>query len=205
MSRLVTTHLMRLDVFLERPGVFSDRPWTIVVTESNLGLVTTFRMSWWPVPNVSCAGGLPRSECSALAGTQEYLRDARIRADWQRGFINNFANQVGDGCDVTNFVTGTINDLATNLFTSNSDGVKSILNCLRTQLLQYRSFSSEALGRNNAFSSKRLAFSGKCGADGRVVNTMQDDLCIALQICMFASALVAQRRTTFFPHDTIST
>jgi hypothetical protein len=96
-------------------------------------------------------------------------------------------------------------NLATNLFTSNSDGVKSVLNCLRTQLLQYRSFSSEALGRNNAFSSKRLAFSGKCGADGRVVNTMQDDLCIALQICMFASALVAQRRTNFFPHDTIST
>lgn len=101
---------MRLDLFLERPGVFNDRPWTIVVTESNLGLVTTFRMSWWPVPTVSCAGGLPRSECSALAGTQEYLRDARIRADWQRGFINNFANQVGDGCDVTNCVTGTINE-----------------------------------------------------------------------------------------------
>lgn len=96
--------------------------------------------------------------------------------------------------------------LSDNLFSAFSkEGSSALLATLQTQLLQYRSFHNEDTGKAGVFSGRKIGFSGKCGSDGRLVATMQDDLCIALQICMFASAFVVQRRTTFFPHGMIET
>ena len=91
------------------------------------------------------------------------------------------------------------------LFTNSSDGVASLLQMLQTQLLQYRAFKGEDGTNVSAFAPKKIGFSGKCGANGKIVATMQDDMCIALQICMFASAFVIQRKTSFFPHNIILT
>ena len=84
-------------------------------------------------------------------------------------------------------------------FTNDPGGTISVLKELQTQLLHYRSFRGEDALRVSAFVSTKICFFGKCGAGGRIVATMPDDLCIDLQICMFASAFVVQRRTPFPP------
>ena len=91
------------------------------------------------------------------------------------------------------------------LFTNSSEGTEPLLQVLKTQLLQYRAFKGEDGSNVSAFAPKKIGFSGKCGATGKIVATMQDDMCIALQICMFASAFVVQRKTSFFPHSLIPT
>jgi hypothetical protein len=40
MVAIITRHLHKLERFLTKPGAFRQRPWVVVVTESNLGLVT---------------------------------------------------------------------------------------------------------------------------------------------------------------------
>ena len=84
-----------------------------------------------------------------------------------------------------------------------SDDADSCLKTLKKQLESYRMLSSE-VGRSNVFGTAKVTYSGKVGADGKLVpGALQDDLCIALQMAAFWSSYVIQRKCKFLDYASL--
>ena len=84
-----------------------------------------------------------------------------------------------------------------------SDDADTCLKTLKKQLESYRMLSSE-LGRSNVFGAPKVTYSGKVGADGKMVpGALQDDLCIAMQMAAFWSAYVLQRKCKFLDYASV--
>ena len=82
-----------------------------------------------------------------------------------------------------------------------SDDAPGAVRQLETQLLNYRMVSSSDTTLN-AFSNTRVTLSGKVGANGKITGgAMQDDLCIALQLAIFWSSYVLQRKCNFLDYN----
>ena len=78
-----------------------------------------------------------------------------------------------------------------------SDDAEKCIADLRKQLMNYRKVNSET-GRGSAFAQAKLTYSGKVGEDGRMApHAFQDDLCITLQLAVFWSSYVLQRKCKF--------
>ena len=83
-----------------------------------------------------------------------------------------------------------------------SDDPDTCLKTLRKQLEHYRMLSNE-IGRNTVFGAPKVTYSGKVGEDGRPAHSLQDDLCISLQMAAFWSSYVIQRRCKFLNYASI--
>lgn len=82
-----------------------------------------------------------------------------------------------------------------------SDDQKDAIRQLETQLLNYRMISSKDTTLN-AFAATKITLSGKVGANGKITGgAMQDDLCIALQLAIFWSSYVLQRKCKFLDYN----
>lgn len=84
-----------------------------------------------------------------------------------------------------------------------SDDREEALKTLKKQLLNYRKINSE-LGKSTAFGTNKITYSGKVSEDGRMMaHTLQDDLCITLQLLAFWSSYIIQRKCKFLDYDTL--
>jgi hypothetical protein len=77
-----------------------------------------------------------------------------------------------------------------------STDATTTLATLQRQLGQYRMISTTGAG---LFAPPKISYSGKVGPDGKL-STLQDDLCIALQMAVYWSSYVIQRKCKFLDY-----
>ena len=77
-----------------------------------------------------------------------------------------------------------------------STDAATTLATLQRQLGQYRMVSTAGAG---LFAPPKISYSGKVGPDGKL-STLQDDLCIALQMAVYWSSYVIQRKCKFLDY-----
>ena len=84
-----------------------------------------------------------------------------------------------------------------------SDDEEDCMKTLKRQLGTYRKINSE-LGKATVFAVPKVTYSGKVTEDGRMLpNSLQDDLCITLQMLAFWSSYVLQRKCKFLDYTNL--
>ena len=81
-----------------------------------------------------------------------------------------------------------------------SDDAAGCIETLRRQLYQYRMVCSDVRSCT-PFNQAKVTYSGKVAENGKIgPSALQDDLCIALQLAVFWSTYVVQRKCKFLDY-----
>lgn len=175
MRGLVLRHVRGLQSLFGSNGV---SPWFVLMTESNLGL------------EAAHIANLFKQDPSVVS-----LRETG--AEGRFGVLTTHQRKLEFVALLENLLLQDAVRIAERV---TSDDAKARLDTLKKQLLQYRMVCSEAQA-TTVFNAARITYSGKVSENGKVTGALQDDLCIALQLAVFWSSYVLQRKCKFLDYD----
>ena len=178
MRNIVVAHLNKLKIMFE---LLKMDPWYLFMIESNLGM--------------------------------EAAHIAHVVKDYKKTFVLRETGKEGRHGVLTThmrkmeFVAITEQMLNTSAISFSVDVctsqscVKELMKELKEQLYHYRKVNSE-VNSSNAFGAQKITYSGKVSEDGKLMPyNMQDDLCITLQLALFWSTYVLQRKCCFLDYN----